>query len=92
MCYNALTDGDAEEKEMIQLLREEFSAAVKDGAIAATVVLLMLVAGGIGPALVAGATVVTFVLGIALHQIVLVAGVGVLRLRSSATVEVPKAA
>jgi len=92
MCYNALTDGDAEEKEMIQLLREEFSAAVKDGAIAATVVLFVLIAGGIGPALVAAATVTTFVLGILLHQIVLVAGVGVLRLHSFATVERPEPA
>lgn len=82
MCYESLIDGDAAERPLTEVLRGELSSAVTDGAVAAAVVLAVLLANGVVPLLVAGATVGAFVLGIALHQAVLVAGIAVLRWRA----------
>jgi len=82
MCFEALVDGDAAEKPLSDLVREEMSSAAKDGAVAALVVLALLVAGGTPPALIAGAVVGTAALGVAVHQVVLVAGVAVVRART----------
>lgn len=82
MCYESLIEGDAVERPLTEVLRGELSSAVKNGAAAAAVVLAVLLASGVGPLLVAGAALGAFVLGIALHQAVLVAGIALLRWRA----------
>jgi len=79
MCFEALVNGGAAEKPLSDLVRDEMSSAVKDGAAAALVVLALVVAGGASPALVAGVVLGTAVLGVVVHQFVLVAGVAVVR-------------
>jgi hypothetical protein len=92
MCFDSLIDGEYDEKPMRQLLTEELSSAYKDGTVAALVVGVVLVPSGTPLTLVAGASAGAFVLGVALHQAVLVAGVSLLCLHASRTVRVPERA
>ncbi len=83
MCFDSLIDGDATEKPLRQLVSEEMSSALKDaGVTTVTVALVLLLAGGVAPGIVAAATVVAFFAGVVLHQAVLVVGVGLVRLRA----------
>jgi len=79
MCYGSLVDGDAVERPLVELLRGELPSALKDGTAAAAVVLAVLLINDVGPPLIVGATAGAFLLGIALYQAVLVAGVALLR-------------
>jgi len=81
-CYACLVNGGATEKPLTQLVREETASAVTDAGIATTVVVVMLLAVGIGPALVVGGAVATAVLTYVFHQVVLVAGVCTARWRA----------
>jgi hypothetical protein len=92
MCYEALIGGDAAERPLASLVREEWADAGKDGAVAAAVVFAVLLAEGTGVALVAGATVGAFVLGVALHQAVLLAGVALLRWRAGSPAQAAETA
>jgi hypothetical protein len=81
-CYGCLVDGDATEKPLPQLVREETASAVTDAGIATTVVVVMLLAAGVGPALVVGAAVAAAVGTYVFHQVVLVVGVAIARWRA----------
>ena len=82
MCYEALVTGEAAEKPVARLLRTELGSAVTDGTVAALVVLAVLAVRGIAPALVAGAAVGALVLGVVVHQAVLLAGTALVRWRT----------
>jgi len=84
-CYACLINGDATSTSLSQLVREETTHAVMDAGIATTVVVVMLLGVGVGPALVAGAAVATAVLAYVFHQVVLVLGVLIARWRADAT-------
>jgi uncharacterized membrane protein YidH (DUF202 family) len=80
MCFESLIDGDATEKRLRELVRDETGSALKDAAVATiTVGVVLVVAGGVAPALVGAAALAAFVFGFLLHLVVLVAGVGVVR-------------
>jgi len=84
MCFEALIDSDATDRPLRELIREEMGSAVKDAGIATVTVAIMLVAvGGISASVVAGAGIVAFAFGLVLHQVVFVAGVGIVRWRAS---------
>lgn len=83
MYFEVLVDGDATEKPLRDLLDAELTSALKDGTVAALVVLAVLLAGGTGSLLTAGATLGALVFAVLLHQAVLVAGVGVVRWRAT---------
>lgn len=86
MCFEALIDGDATEKPLRELIREEMGSAVKDAGIATvTVGLMLVVVGGVPLELVAAATLAAFAFGLLLHQLVFVAGVGLVRWRAGPT-------
>ena len=85
MCFEALIDGDATEKPLRSLLRDETASAVNnDGVTTVTVGLTVLLAGGTGPLLTGGAALAALALGFVLHQAVLVAGVALVRWRAAA--------
>jgi Mn2+/Fe2+ NRAMP family transporter len=90
MCFDSLINGEYDEKPMRQLVTEELTSAYKDGAVAALVVLVVLATSGTPLALVAGASAGAFVLGVALHQAVLVTAISLLRLHASRTVRTPE--
>lgn len=92
MCFEALVDGDAAERPVGELIREEMGSALTDGGIAATAVLAVLLIEHTGVTLATGVALVTLVLGVALHQVVLVAGVGLVRLRGSSPEPAPETA
>lgn len=83
MCYESLVNDDATEKPLGELIREEMGSAVVDAGIATTVVVLMLAVAGTPPLLVAGAAVGAVGLTLVVHQLVLVAGVLLVRWRTS---------
>lgn len=87
MCFEALTDDEAPTDPLSSLLVAELPAALKNGALAAVFVVAMLSAQG-SLALATGAILGlgALVLGIALHQTVLVAGVLVRRAISERSV------
>lgn len=80
MCFESLIDGDATEKPLRELVRDETGSALKDAGVATiTVAVVLVVAGGVAPALVGAAALAAFVFGFLLHLAVLVGGVGVVR-------------
>ena len=81
MCYDSLLNGDATDRSLGTLLRAETGSALKNGVVAAAVVLAVLLAGESGPLLAAGSALAALALGYLLHQIVLLAGVAVVRWR-----------
>ncbi len=82
MCYESLLDERAREQSVASLLRTERWDAFVNGLEAALVVVALLLWQGTPPVLLAGAALGAVVLGYVLHQLVLVAGIGVVRLRS----------
>jgi hypothetical protein len=93
MCYESLVDEDeAVEQPMGVLVREEMGSAVVDAGIATTAVLAMLLFAGTPLWLVGATALVTPVLTIVFHQLVLVAGVAVVRWRTTAEPPTPDAA
>jgi len=81
MCYESLLNGEATERSVRDLLREERAAALRNGLAAAALVVAVLVADGAAAPLVVGLTVAAVALGAVLHQAVLLAGATGLRLR-----------
>jgi len=81
-CYACLVNGEATEKPLLRLLREETASAVTDAGIATTVVVVMLLAAGTDSMLVVGGAVAAAGLTYVGHQLVLVAGVAIARWRA----------
>ncbi|MFT4921959.1 MAG: hypothetical protein ACI8XM_001167 [Haloarculaceae archaeon] len=84
MCFEALIDGDANEKSLRTLIREEVGSALTDATVAALTVVVVLLGSGTGPLLTVGAALGAVVLGVVLHQAVLVVGVALVRWRADA--------
>lgn len=81
MCYESLLNGEAAERSVVDLLREERRAALRNGLAAAVLVVAVLVAEGAAAWTVAALAVAAVALGAALHQAVLVAGAVAVRVR-----------
>jgi hypothetical protein len=79
MCYESLVDGRAQEESTRRLLRGERWDAFVNGLEAAVLVFVVLLWQGTELPLLVGATVAAVALGYVLHQVVLVAGVSVVR-------------
>lgn len=88
-CFQCLVEGTYDEKSLSQLLREELPSAAKVGLASAVAVLAVLVMEGMTATLIAGAAIGAFTLAIVVHELVLVAGVGLLRWTGSHTVQMP---
>ena len=82
MCYEVLQDGSATERRVPELLGLELRDAVVNGVEAAALVTLVLLWQGTPLWLVLASGVGAVVLGTLVHQAVLLAGVGFVRLRS----------
>jgi len=80
MCFQPLFDGEEASKPLGDLLRGELWGAAREGVLAAGIVLVVLAVNSTPPLLVGGAAVGAFVLAIALHETLLVVGLGVRRL------------
>ncbi len=82
MCFDRLADEETLEASLPALLAAEWHCAVRNGAMAAGMVLVVLLVQG-APVWVVGVSVAGAVaLGTALHQAVLLAGAGLLRARA----------
>ncbi|WP_276271642.1 hypothetical protein [Haloarcula litorea] len=81
MCYDRLVNGDVTEQRVPSLLRAELFCAVRNGALAGVIVLVVLLVRGVPAWLVAGSVLGAVALGTVLHQTVLLTGTAVLRLR-----------
>jgi hypothetical protein len=80
MCFQSLIDDEEASKPLGTLIRQELPYAVREGLVAAAIVLAVLLVGQT-PAWIIGVSMVgAVVLGVVLHQFVLVAGLGVRRL------------
>jgi len=82
MCYDRLTDDDAAEVGPGELLASEWRWALRNGGLAAAMVLVVMVAQGRPAWLVGVSAVGAVALGALLHQGVLLAGAGILRARA----------
>jgi len=81
MCFDRLTDEETKTASVAELLGAEWACALRNGAMAATIVLAVLLFEG-APLWVLGVSVLgAVVLGTLLHQAVLLAGLGVVRAR-----------
>lgn len=82
MCFDRLADEETLETSLPALLAAESRCALRNGAMAAAMVLVVLLVQST-PAWVVGVSAVgALVLGTALHQAVLLVGTGVLRARA----------
>lgn len=84
-CYRSLLTGEAAEKSVPALLVDELSAAAKTGVVAALVVAVALFSFASRPAaellaVVAPRAAGAFVFAVALHLLVLLAGIALVRL------------
>jgi len=86
MCFDSLVNGEHHDKPIGQLLREELTSAFRVGSVAALIVVSVLWTSNTPVWLVVSASVGALILGVALYQAVLVAGLSVLRLTSKRTV------
>jgi hypothetical protein len=80
MCYESLLNGDAAERSLGVLLREERRAALRNGLATAVLVAAVLIAEGAAAWMVGALAVAAVALGAVLHQAVLVAGAIAVRL------------
>ena len=82
MCYDRLVnDDDVTEMGAVALFRSELVCALRNGALAGVMVLAVLLYRGAPPLLLAGSVLGAVALGTLLHQSLLLAGAGVLRVR-----------
>jgi len=81
MCFDALVEGDVMERPVGDLLREETPDAIGNGTMAAVIVASVLFGLDAGATTIGPAAVAALALGAAVHQAVLLVGVGVLRAR-----------
>jgi len=79
MCYDRLVDEDAATASVRDLLRSEWYCALRNGALAGVMVLAVLLFQGAPAWVVAVSVAGAVALGTAIHQLVLLAGAGVLR-------------
>ena len=82
MCFGRLTDEESLEASLPALLAAEWRCAVRNGALAAAMVVAVLLVEGTPAWLVLGSAAGAVVVGTVLHQVVLLFGVGVLRARA----------
>lgn len=82
MCYEALRNGDATERPLGDVVRAELSDAAVNGVAAAVIVAAVLYGQGYAIGLIAPFAAGALVLGLLIHEAVLVAGVGVQRVRA----------
>ncbi|QLH77615.1 hypothetical protein HZS55_10030 [Halosimplex rubrum] len=81
MCYESLLNGEAAERSVRDLLREERRAALRNGLAAAVLVVAVLIVEGAAAWTVVALAVAAVALGAVLHQAVLVAGAAAVRVR-----------
>lgn len=81
MCYGPLTDGSATERPITSLLRSELVPAVRNGVLAAAIVLGVLLFEGTPVWLILWSAIGAVVLGTVLHQFVLLAGTVFIRFK-----------
>ena len=79
MCYDRLIDEDTAETSVPTLLRSEWFCAVRNGALAAAMVLVVLLLEGTPAWLIAASVGGALALGAIVHQLVFLVGVGVVR-------------
>jgi len=82
MCYDRLTDEETVETSLPAVLGAEWRCALRNGALAAAMVLAVLLVQGTAPWLILGSAAGAVALGTLLHQTVMAAGWGVLRARA----------
>ncbi|MDS0258425.1 hypothetical protein NDI56_03255 [Haloarcula sp. S1CR25-12] len=82
MCFDRLTDDDTAEASVTEVLTAEWFCALRNGALAAAIVLAVLLAQGTPAWVVFASAVGAVVLGSVLHQALLLVGWGVLRARA----------
>ena len=83
MCYDRLVNDDnVTEMGAVALFSSELVCALRNGALAGVMVLAVLFYRGAPPLLLAGSVLGAVALGTLLHQGILLAGAGVLRVRA----------
>lgn len=85
MCFDSLIEDEVHEKTIREMIRGELPSAFKDGIVAALVVLAVLATSGTPAWLIAASTLGAVVLGVFLHQFVLLAGISLLRWHGRST-------
>lgn len=90
MCLTALREGDVTDKPFLSLLRSEFDGALRNGLLAASIVLVVTLSWGASTTAVLLRTTGALVLGVALYLVVLLAGAMMLRLGSTSNIRTPK--
>lgn len=83
MCYEALVDGDATADSVGSVVRAERRDAAVNGLEAAVLLVVVLLWQGVALSVVLAAALAAVALGYVLHQVVLLVGVALLRLRAS---------
>jgi sugar phosphate permease len=84
MCYESLLNGDATDSSVTELLRREMGSAFRNGLGAGAIVTAVLLWRSVAPSLLVGSAVAAVVLGALIHQLVLLAGIQLVRRRSAA--------
>lgn len=82
MCYGPLTNGNATEQSIPALLRSEWYPAIRNGVLAAVIVLAVLLLEGTPLWIILATTLGALTLGIVLHQFVLLVGALALRMKA----------
>jgi len=82
MCFDRLTDEETATASVGELLAAEWWCALRNGVMAAAIVLGVLLVAGTPAWIVLVSAAGAVVLGTVLHQAVLLAGAGVLRARA----------
>jgi len=85
MCYGTLLDGDATTTSVRSALRAERRTAVLNGLAAAALVFGLLALRGTPPAILLGTSAAAVPLAYLLHQVVMVAGIGLVRARAKSS-------
>ncbi|ACV48823.1 MULTISPECIES: hypothetical protein [Halomicrobium] len=79
MCFAALLNGDATDRSVVEMIRDELPRSLGNGTVAAVLVVAVSVLEGASLALTAGMAFGAIALGTVLHQAVLLGGVALLR-------------
>jgi cation transporter-like permease len=85
MCYESLLDADGNRRSVITHLKGEMASALTNGLVTAALVGVVLATRGVAQSLVLTMALAGLILGALLHQAVLVAGVGIRRVRADPT-------
>ncbi|WP_372480683.1 hypothetical protein ACAH01_07000 [Halomicrobium sp. HM KBTZ05] len=79
MCFAALLNGDATDRSVVEIVRDELPRSLGNGAVAALLVIAVSVLEGASLTVTAGLALGAVALGAVLHQSVLLGGVALLR-------------